>query len=900
MSDEFNSPSFKDFLGEGEESKSERKPKEKLKEGYKILRYNAVLSGIMVLVLLLFSILMENSFIILIFIPILSIIFYIEYKARYYLVIDKTYLILLNSSTFLFSICFGILTFIPWNIQLIVFLLALYFLLEVFVNRDLFAKESVEIVQNILAVAIFFLIVYMFTPLIMMVNELIRFTSDPLVLLMANIFLDALLFFVVLQFSFYRFFEKKEIKAFRYCVITNLFLIDMMLYILINYIYFFLIDFILFINILIFSTLLFPLLLILFVLINFLANVIPLKTFLSSVYYSCWFLNIIFITGLIIIYTNIIGVLLTVFIIALLLIQLNIRFGVYIEKIGQKFLRNYNKITSYLIAIDLFILNFLSFYYITSQDIILTIFFSLLIISIFVTILSGENSVFPKSLRKIINTLVLFFPVYYTCYFSIVYTYGQLFIFYFPLMTTCLVLHLPICYLFVEKVISRKTLINYRYYSSFIIVISLYLIFCYIQLQFYYFYPYPGLLLASLFLSLAIYFIILYGAKRGKISLPKYKKISQVIYYAIALDLFCLLYSGFVVFLDVLISFYWSLLIATIIIYIISESEIFFSEKLSTKLNELTFIISPFIVLIYSIVFVSSFYVLIVPLMLFCGTAFLPLYYFERRAIDKKFSTDLLIANSIILALCFLSVPWIISMELLSLGNPVNFITVFNYSLYILIVILCFSYLLLYEVEEEVERIKKIQQYLIIIGFILAFSTAFYYPYLYLFESNPFYGVYLALFCFSIFLFLPCSYSNRKGHFNKSLIKNLIIINFLFLLSLIIAIPWIVGFELSLLGMTLDFITLFNLSLFILIVILIITFISLYDIELREESKQRDKNIKTIVKTLNLLGFVVSFSVIFYYPFILIIKISFWYSILLGALACSSFLFIPSYWAYKQ
>ncbi|MFX1308030.1 MAG: hypothetical protein ACFFDG_14580, partial [Promethearchaeota archaeon] len=230
----------------------------------KYQKYNSYFSGLLILLIMLFSFLINIPVLILFILPFLYILFHYEQKSDLCSKKYNKYIILLNSFVILISICFGLLPQISEifyiNIQFISFLFLSYFALQLFAKFGYFNKDNIIIYQNIIGVSCFSLILYSFFPIV--IFEYISFTSDPFIIFISNFLVHSLLILIIFLVSFYvlyiRFFYAKRPKLFKISVVVNIFLIELILFTLINLRIFYLVELFTFFQILILSTILFP------------------------------------------------------------------------------------------------------------------------------------------------------------------------------------------------------------------------------------------------------------------------------------------------------------------------------------------------------------------------------------------------------------------------------------------------------------------------------------------------------------------------------------------------------------------------------------------------------------------------------------------------------------------
>jgi len=226
-------------------------------QGIKYQKYNTIISEILIGLLTVFGFLTNSHLIILPILFLLLFFFYSEQKAKICPVKYNKYVLLSNSAAILISISFGLFSKVyTLNIQFVIFLISLYFILQIFAKIEYFDKESILIFQNILAVASFTVITYSIlnTPFEgSTIFELTAFSINPM---LSNFFIHALVISLTSLITFYilysRVFYPSRSKLFRRVVYANIFFIELFIFFLINLRSFFSPD------ILFLSSLLFP------------------------------------------------------------------------------------------------------------------------------------------------------------------------------------------------------------------------------------------------------------------------------------------------------------------------------------------------------------------------------------------------------------------------------------------------------------------------------------------------------------------------------------------------------------------------------------------------------------------------------------------------------------------
>ncbi|MFW9897543.1 MAG: hypothetical protein ACFFD7_17190, partial [Candidatus Thorarchaeota archaeon] len=212
-------------------------------KGIKYQKYNTFVSGVLIGSITFFCFLIRMHWIVLVVLPFFFIFAYYEQKANMCPKQYNKYILLLNFAGILIAISFGLFSGVfLLNIQFIIFLISLYFALQVLVKMKYFVKEDIIIVQNILAIATFTIITYSFFGFTTFENlyvfELAIFTSNPIVIHATNILMHGTLVSIISLISFYilnaRLFSIKRSKLFRISVIIHIILIESLIFTLIN------------------------------------------------------------------------------------------------------------------------------------------------------------------------------------------------------------------------------------------------------------------------------------------------------------------------------------------------------------------------------------------------------------------------------------------------------------------------------------------------------------------------------------------------------------------------------------------------------------------------------------------------------------------------------------------
>lgn len=451
-------------------TKSDDSEEEIPAQGIKYQKYNTFLSGVLIGSITFFCFLIRVHWILLIVLPFFFIFAYYEQKAKMYPKQYSKYIYLLNSISILIAISFGLFSNIFFlNIQLIIFLISLYFTLQILVRNKYFIKENIVIIQNFLAIASFTIITYSifgytsFENLI--VFELAIFPSNPVVTFISNILLHGILISIISLVSFYflfvRVFSIKRSKLFRFSVFGHVFLIELFIFILVNLRGFSLFEGIIALKLLLLSSLLFPSIFILFIFANYLLGLLSRKHFSQLIYYFLWVLIAdIFLVIIFVFFNNtVLPVMLTLdFLFLSIFCQFNLKFGLNLGKVKDSTFERYVKINPYILTLELFALFFFSFYSVILIDlawfdkIIFSSYFSLLVMTFLINILSRRNRVFSASIAFKINLIFLMFSAGLAFYYSFYYTLSTFYVFVTPFLSLFSILFFPIYYMYRKKI----------------------------------------------------------------------------------------------------------------------------------------------------------------------------------------------------------------------------------------------------------------------------------------------------------------------------------------------------------------------------------------------------------------------------------------------------------------
>ncbi|MFX1400080.1 MAG: hypothetical protein ACFE8V_02415 [Promethearchaeota archaeon] len=345
---------------------------------------------------------------------------------------------------------------------------------------------------------------------------------------------------------------------------------------------------------------------------------------------------------------------------------------------------------------------------------------------------------------------------------------------------------------------SKKKALKQLYYSSWILVLTIFSFVFYIFLNNYIF-----LIADLLYLSIFSQILIKFGEKIEQVSTKTYKKFVNFNSIFILVELYCLIFSIMLetltfinIFGNVLLSSYISLISIAILINIFLRRMI---SKVAIKvINLVSLLFSTGLIFYYLYTYtLESYFILIIPSLFSCLFFYIFIFYLKllRYEILPKV---LFLINSIIVSISLSLIPSFLALERIKLGLTIDFFTVFNLTLYIimgiLFIISTFSQRL--KIREGRKRFTLFMQ---ILGlFVIAGTTVFYYSNLIL--GTTFFGITIPLIATSTFLFIPFILLYKFQFFKVKTSKILIFLNYLFLWGTIISIPIVFCIEFIRLG----------------------------------------------------------------------------------------------------
>jgi len=821
-------------------------------------KQNTILSFILISLMVTLAFLIKIPYLILIISPFFHLFFRYEQKANFSPKKYNKYIFLLNSVAILISFSFGIFSIFSLNIQVIIFLLSMYFLLQVFVKFEYFSKDSIILFQNLLAVVIFFIIAYSFYPTI--ISEYLIFTDNPLIIsisiiLIGWLLIPSIVLLITLYISYARFFYVKHSKSFRRFVLIDIFLIESFFYILINLRIFFLVETLNFLQVLIISSILFPLIFIVFITANLVLGIFPIRNLLISYYYSFWVLiSTVFIS---IISTNFnnFPILALDFLLLSVSLYYILKLGLKIEKIKDKPFKKFNTINSYCILFELFFLFYSLFFnafqaLLLFDKIIYSVYLSMVIICLIFNIFAHKG-IFAETLYIKINAFIIVYSSLIAFYYFLFVTINTFYVFVIPLMVSSIILFIPIFYLKKKKLYSR--------------IIA------------------KALVLNSILLSVTITLI------------PTVVGL-EIFYVGLVFD------SNFLILTVINFTLYLLFLILTIINLLSTKAKIRETRvKLIQKVRIIIEICLSFTTLFYYPFFLlrETIYCTTFPVTFTSCFLFIPLYLSYKNAIfDVNKIKRYILINGLILTGLLTSIPVLVGLDIISSGIYFHFnivvLTILDLSLLIFFICtVAFSYFTL-NFKLKGTYVLFLYRLKIITLLYICFITIFGYPYLLL--IGTLYNIILPLIFSFCFVYILLYYSYKKGIFNLNQIRRCVIFNTLILTGLLTSIPTFVGLNIIYSGILLEFsffiLNVLNSTLYIFFGCLMILFYLTKEFNLNEKyilSQQRSHIITLLI---------ICFTSFFCYPFIILQSTIF--SIVLSSITLLSTWFLVFFYASKR
>jgi len=318
-------------------------------------------------------------------------------------------------------------------------------------------------------------------------------------------------------------------------------------------------------------------------------------------------------------------------------------------------------------------------------------------------------------------------------------------------------------------------------------------------------------------LCFALLFQGKFGLQLEKVRVESYTKLQRFNAFIISFAS-----AGIVFFLlsllpspDYFVIVFLSILVLSIMLNLSSISESVVAYKSRLLVNSLFLAYLSIFVAYFSLIFtLYTSYFIHAPLIFFCCLINLLLLYWRKIEFAEQIVRILLWSNNLLLCGLLVSLPYFGAIELVNLGVTVDFLTIFNFSIYILFFEIVVVYFIVRAINPTSKLLTPLMQSEVIIIVILTGTTIFYYSFMLI--SGLFLGFLFPLIISSCFFYIPITFSHQKKLFNSKLIELLILVNTIFLCACILVIPTFTALELINLGITISILYIIIPSLFIL------------------------------------------------------------------------------------
>ncbi len=305
-----------------------------------------------------------------------------------------------------------------------------------------------------------------------------------------------------------------------------------------------------------------------------------------------------------------------------------------------------------------------------------------------------------------------------------------------------------------------------------------------------------SLLSDIIFLCFAVQYQVKFGLSLKKIVLKMYKQLLNANTYIVSFGLATIVFLilSLIPSFDFFLIIFFSLLTLSLTTNLSSISENVSVQKFCLYINSLFFFYIAILCAYLSVLFAyGTFYIIHLPSIGFSFILDLPILYIRAKMKAKKTVNTLLWVNNILLSLLLVSFPYIIALDLIRLGFMVDFLTSFNFSIFILLVELLAFSAIIKKLGNNQKKIKYIQESEILTLIILTGTAIFYYSFTLL--SGLYLGILIPFIISSCFLYIPLIISHKRLLFNRKVIDNLILFNTIFLAACILGIPTSIAVE---------------------------------------------------------------------------------------------------------
>jgi len=835
------------------------------------VKLNFIVSVSLILLFLSISMLNDISLISIIVLPIISILTYYEEKSNFITIRYGRFIYLINSLGMAIIVIFWILPFPSiefFNVQflLIQFLLlslSAYIIFQVFEKLKYFQEKTVLVIQNLLVVASFTLILYLFFPVIELVY--LQFIIDPSVLFISNILIHTFIILTITLLSFYFSFARirlyeKPWKFFNYCIVIVFLLLEITWFALVNIKNLASGILEVFQGGLILSAIIVPIVFLLFVLLNYSIRIFSREISLNYSYYAFWFLLFsIFFTVFIIFWNNFVILLLDLAYLSIFSLA-NLKFGQYLKKVKDSTFNFIIRVDSFALLIEVFLLFYAVFRIVFILDEVLALFLSCCVIGIIFNLFPPNVKFIPRKVIITWTLLILIISIVITGFYFLNANISEFIVYLITPIIFCFLIFAPIYYLYGEKVLKPKFIAIYTYGSSWLLMFLFFALNFFIIVIYFSTHLIIGTILNLLFITTCLIILIFYGKKIRMLKESRSKSLLHILSYPVVFEVFAVLITIFLTYLklDLLISLFLSVTVMSLIVYSDSKENKLFPKVLTLILNSFTLYLGLFMAGYYSAFYTwGSFFGFFIPLILISVLSYIPIYYLHKKNVMnlKSFLIYHFLCSSIIALTVFIFNFYLIealfltilnslivlnilyisiaSFYILKLGDKINIISHEKISViqkYISYLIISETFFIMFAFFNQQLQLDLIFSAYISIGLIcliinfftkkrilfsekisngfnivtLFFTSILISFYLYLFIPTSVYKYIIPLLILGITLLLPLLHSLNKNVFT-SFVQKLLTIDSLVISGLIISLPYLIGLDFIRLGIAVDY-----------------------------------------------------------------------------------------------
>ena len=436
-----------------------------------------ILSLFFILISVIFAYLIEYPVIILIIVPIVAIITYYEQKSNIsppkYSRFVYIFSLVISLGALNFWIIPLIFAFYLLNVQIIVFCILFYIILQFFIHNEYFKRESIIIVQHLLIFLTFIVFAYSFFPILSFEFPSISNQSAVVILNVLTHFL--IILSVMLSLFYYLFLRhllSKDSKVFNVSIVITFLLIELVSFSIINIMNFFRQAVYLFLPNLFIGINVIPIIYLGYSLGNFALGIIPKQLEKKISYYLLWMILILSSFSIIwIFYPSFQATLISLLIFSFTS-QLLITIGWKFAFISESSLNKLRLFFLYVSYAEIFLLAFTDFYNLTQSinigyPILSSLYFSLLLLTLIHNIAYNQFRI-SKTLLFSLNVISLLFTTLLIFLLSMLLTLGTYYILIIPILFSCIFLFMPLLY--IKSIVRNKSILNKSIIINFYIV----------------------------------------------------------------------------------------------------------------------------------------------------------------------------------------------------------------------------------------------------------------------------------------------------------------------------------------------------------------------------------------------------------------------------------------------